>query len=92
MKGSSTMTERDKIAADIEKECMDDELVASIKFYYDGMTQTPKFSMTREDREFIDPLTVYAMACMTVLENHYEEVVEQMSEITDMNQTSLRVH
>lgn len=69
-----------------------DTLSASINFYYDGLTGVPKISIKREDPRFIDPLTVYAMASMSVIEEHYEEIVEKMKEMTDMNQRTLSVH
>ena len=79
--------------AELDSETIqEDTLAASINFYYDGLTGVPKFSVKREDPHFIDPLSVYAIASMAVLEEHYDEIVAKMEEITDMSQTALRVH
>lgn len=85
-------TPEDLKAIPTDEEIENDTLAASINFYYDGLTGTPKFSVKREDHRFIDPLSVYAIASMAVLEEHYEEIVAKMDEITDLNQEVMSVH
>lgn len=69
-----------------------EELVCAIQFYYDPLTEVPKYRLRREDPRFIDPLSVYAMACIQVIEDNHSDVIRYMEEIVGSQKTDMKVH
>lgn len=69
-----------------------DEQVCRIEFVYDGLTGGGKYRFRKEDPKFIDPLSVYAMACLAVLDEHQPEIIAKMNEFTEHEPVSLNIH
>lgn len=70
----------------------DVKLVASIEFYYDPLTEVPKFRVRNHDRTELDPLAVYAMMGLEVLQEHHQDVYEKASEFITANEKTMRIN
>lgn len=69
-----TPTSKEDIAENVK--------VCQIEFYYDGFTALPKMKLHKENTQVLDPLTIYANACLEVLETHHKEVHDKMNELS----------
>lgn len=66
--------------------------VCSIEFYYDPLTEVPKYRIRRADGTFMDPLSVYAMACVEVLDEQYPDIIKRMEKLVGDSKVPLKVH
>jgi len=66
--------------------------VCSIEFYYDPLTEVPKYRIRRADGTFMDPLSVYAMACVEVLDEQHPDIIRRVEQLAGDSRVSLKVH
>ena len=69
------MTDKDPDGNNIPE----DTEVCSIKFFYDGLTNTPKLKVERNNPKEIDRLSLYAYAASEVLSEEHNRIIELLN-------------
>jgi hypothetical protein len=78
-----TMSKKTTTEAAKKELQFEDVVISTLEFYYDGLSGQPKYRMKFSNKtKMVDPLKIYAMACVEVLQDCGEAIDAKMEEIS----------